>query len=215
MNLAVYFLKGDFPPGADLESIDYMVDEMQERGLLPEGVKVRFYRDPNLMTRDELVAATLWGDAIMLPQMEGRGRIDPFIDFLAKTGKPLFIPQIPSFPQGVPLTRDGVLEIRAWNDAVKSRKLAERVAASKPTGGDRGYSPSPESAAKAREAKTQAADEAAQERVDDVWEAYKKYGSFSATARALEESAIPTPSGKGKWHPQIVKRVLQRTGRVK
>jgi pentatricopeptide repeat protein len=215
MRLAVYYLIGDFSQACDLEAIDYMVDEMQERGFMPDGITARFFSDPNLMVRDNLQAAINWGEAIMLPQMEGRGRIMPFIDFLAKSGKPLFIPQIPTFPQGQPLDRPGIREIFAWNDAMKSKARADAMAGKAKGGGDQGYRPTPESAARARAAKTEAAEETAVERETPVWEAYEQHGSYTAAAKALEESGVPTPSGKGKWHPEIVKRVLKRTGRIK
>lgn len=215
MNIAVYYINGDLPQEADREEVNHMVVEMQERGLLPEEVTLRFFSDPNLVDRTELNAAAIYGDAILLPRMRGRGRVAPFLDFLRKTGRPLFIPEIPTFPHGRPLGLDGVREILAWNDRMKSlkhREAAEKVTA--PRGGDRGHVPPPEVRAQANEARKQAAEDAARDRADEVLRAFTEAGTFNGAAKILNGWGITPTSGSGTWYGSTVRRVLVRLGVV-
>jgi hypothetical protein len=210
--VAVYHIKGDFPQAADLEVVDYMVGEMQERGLLGEPVTIRHFTDPTLLVRDGLNSASIWGDVLMFPEMEGRGRVMPFLDFIAKTGKPIFIPQIPSFPQGIPLNRAGFRELFAYARAQKSKKLAAKLTPG--PGGDQGHKPTAESSAKARAAKTVTAEETAIDRAPEVLQAFITHGTFGSAAKHLNKLGHPTPSGTGKWHGSTVRRVLKRAGHV-
>lgn len=213
MKIAVYYLQGDDVP---MKEIHEMLDEMDERGLLPvagpEGIGVKLFTDPNLFTRDGLLDATRYGDAILLPRLGGRGRVMPFLDFLAKSGLPLYIPQIPTFPHGEPLGRAGLREIFAFNQRMKSKKFKEAAKGGK--GGDTGHVPDPSVTKKAQEARKQASEETAREREEPVLQAYITYGSYNAAAKHLNEAGVPTPSGSGEWYGSTVRRLLKKLGHV-
>jgi hypothetical protein len=209
MRIAVYTVEGDV---LEPREIGQMLDEMTERGVIGEtgAQDYHYFQDPHLAVRDGLAAALAWGEVLVLPRMEGRATVDPFLDFLAKSGKPLVIPQVGTYPHGEPLSKRGLAEIRAWGRAQASKKIRDGMGPT--TGGDRGYRPPHENTVKARKAKMAAAQEAHEERGGDVLEAYASAGTYSGAARELNQKKVPTPTGNGRWHPEMVKRTMKRIG---
>ena len=168
----------------------------------------------NVQARPKLDLAKAWcrkmGAGLVIVDLEGLGKVRPFLVALTVGGVPLYFPQIPTMPPGKPLDRDGLREISAWNGRMKSLKFKE---AAKPgRGGDQGYRPTSKAAASARAAKTAEAEGVAQDRGDDVINAYAVAGSLNGAATILNKKGVLTPSGTGSWHSQSVRRTLVRLG---
>lgn len=76
-----------------------------------------------------------------------------------------------------------------------------------------GRTGTPQDTQKARQARSERAQRAANEKADVIRE-LDPDGSMSlrALAQRLNDAGIPTPSGKGCWQPNTVRRLRQRTG---
>jgi hypothetical protein len=185
----------------------------------PESTVLRAFVEAepiNVQARPALDLAKTWcrgvGAGLVIVDLKGLGRVQPFLTALAAGGVPLYFPQVPTMPSGKPLDRSGIRELGAWNDMMKSQKFRE--AARPGTGGDQGYKPPADATAKAREAKTAEAQGVALDRGDDVINAYTQAGSFNGAAKLLNEAGVKTLSGTGTWHSQTVRRTLVRLGLV-
>lgn len=155
----------------------------------------------------------LMGATLVVAKIDRLARDAYFTGTILESGVPVVFLDLPDMGEGpVPtFVLQMMASVAQLEAGLISRRTRDALAAAKARGvklgGDRGYRPPVE----ASRAAALAHREKARRRAEDFRDVLLEVsGGLRARANEMNRRGIPTPSGKGAWHPATVSRVLKK-----